>query len=709
MKTPVFILCVTAVLSHGVGASAQTPGKYFFKSAAAANYVEVIDGNPENKSEVQLSAKDGKANQIWEIVPSNVPGWYYIKSEMGRYLDVQWGSNANGTPVWIYNFNGGSAQRWKLTHVSNGRYTIQSRLGSYLTAKWDDAGIWMYSTFKTNGVEHPRQLWTLEGAGRGHLLTGFVDMHTHPMAHLGFGGKLVHGAPDINTLMPAIPSGNGCLHYAYPKSVAQALSSDRATHGGWGFDNTCGDEIRKAVIRATEEGLGAQIAHHEEGALPYPFLTRWPAHDDVTHQQMWIDWIRRAHDAGGLNVIVALAVNNATLASAVMGPGDINGDDVSSAIVQLDEMTKMVNRHADFMEIAKSPAEMRIINAKGKLAVILGVEIDNIGNLHQNPDVDPYDLSAAGRAAVTAALDNLWYRGVRYVFPIHLIDNTLGGTAVYTDAFNLSNRHQTGSWWDLGCSAPGSGISYKYVKGGFDFGMAAIKAVKLGVFDEAPDPVSCPSGSGHVNQKSLTPMGEFTLMEMMRRGMIIDVDHMSERAVNATLELAESLDYPVNSGHNAPRSFNKSENGRTEDQYRIIVKLGGMIGLGHSGSATKFVQNYRKVASISRSGGLFEALDPIGTDRIAIGTDGNVLNELPGPDPNAQIAAPSTYTFGARTWNYNTDGMAHYGMYPEFVRSFKAVKGAPMTASEMSALMTTGEFFARMWEKSERNRLNVVE
>jgi hypothetical protein len=170
----------------------------------------------------------------------------------------------------------------------------------------------------------------------------------------------------------------------------------------------------------------------------------------------------------------------------------------------------------------------------------------------------------------------------------------------------------------------------------------------------------------------------------------------------------DSLDYPVNSGHNAPRSFNKSENGRTDEQYRTIARLGGMIGLGHGGTATKFLQNYRKVAAISQSGGLFEALDPIGVGQIAIGTDGNVLNELPGPDPNAQIAAPSTYTFGARTWNYNTDGMAHYGMYPEFLRSLKAVKNAPMTASETSAFMTTAESFARMWEKSERNRLNVA-
>ena len=33
-------------------------------------------------------------------------------------------------------------------------------------------------------------------------LRGYVDMHTHPMSYLGFGGKAVHGVPDIGGLIP---------------------------------------------------------------------------------------------------------------------------------------------------------------------------------------------------------------------------------------------------------------------------------------------------------------------------------------------------------------------------------------------------------------------------------------------------------------------------------------------------------------------------
>src|SRR3990167_2978457 len=88
-----------------------------------------------------------------------------------------------------------------------------------------------------------------QGASSSTPLTGWVDMHAHPMAHLAFGGKLVHGAPDIDILMSAIPDGNGCRPYACPIDRGEASFADRAIHGGWGTNNTCGDVLRKPFIR----------------------------------------------------------------------------------------------------------------------------------------------------------------------------------------------------------------------------------------------------------------------------------------------------------------------------------------------------------------------------------------------------------------------------------------------------------------------------
>ncbi|HET7746161.1 MAG TPA: hypothetical protein VFM29_02605, partial [Vicinamibacteria bacterium] len=102
-------------------------------------------------------------------------------------------------------------------------------------------------------------------------LHGWVDLHTHPMAHLGFGGKLLHGAPDLQILMPAIPSGSGCHHYVPAANRTDASRECRAIHEGFGlFDNTCGDTLRKEFIRGLEAELGAQVKHQSDGALGHP-------------------------------------------------------------------------------------------------------------------------------------------------------------------------------------------------------------------------------------------------------------------------------------------------------------------------------------------------------------------------------------------------------------------------------------------------------
>jgi hypothetical protein len=59
-------------------------------------------------------------------------GTYYIRSAVGRYLDVQWGNANAGTPMHLWDFNGGVAQKWIIKKTPQGFYTIQSDLGRYL-------------------------------------------------------------------------------------------------------------------------------------------------------------------------------------------------------------------------------------------------------------------------------------------------------------------------------------------------------------------------------------------------------------------------------------------------------------------------------------------------------------------------------------------------------------------------------------------------
>jgi hypothetical protein len=54
---------------------------------------------------------------------------------------------------------------------------------------------------------------------------------------------------------------------------------------------------------------------------------------------------------------------------------------------------------------------------------------------------------------------------------------------------------------------------------------------------------------GHGNIRGLTIYGIILLQEMMRLGLIIDVDHMSQKSADTALDMAEAHEYPVISSH----------------------------------------------------------------------------------------------------------------------------------------------------------------
>jgi microsomal dipeptidase-like Zn-dependent dipeptidase len=516
-------------------------------------------------------------------------------------------------------------------------------------------------------------------------LQGWVDLHAHPMTHLAWGGKLVHGAPDVGSLLPA---DSRCAHNVRATSMEHALGTDNSTHGGSGFDNGCGDSIRAGVIDQVQIANRALVT--PDWARGAPDFAHWPKWNDVTHQKMWFEWVRRARD-GGLRVMVGLATHNQTLAAAVSGPGDGPTDDRGSADLQVDEMKAFVGRHRDFMEVALTPADLRRIARANKIAVVLGVEIDSIGNFNKTRTVT--------NAAVTAELRRLHAKGVRYIFPVHVIDNGFGGTAVYQNLFNISNYREFGSFWDLECSRPGENIGHRFVVEGFDAAVAGVKATKLGIdiFRNPPNPPVCTVGTGHVNRRGMTAQGQFALKEMMRLGMLIDLDHMSRKTVEQALALAEAVPggYPLSSGHNGMRAPGGSENSRTPAQVRRIAALGGMFGVGSDGiDAPTFVRNYGAVAaSMSHRG-------------VGLGTDLNGL--VKGPPPRAgsiQYAAafPKSRT-GTREWDYNTDGVAHYGMLADFLRDLRSIPGG---AAVERTLMLSAEHFAQSWERCETQKLRV--
>lgn len=713
-------------------------GKNFIKTALTNRYLDVYSANTAAGTPLQIWDKVGGWNQVWQIIPSPEPDYVYIKSEMGRYLDVQWGNAAARTPTHIWDFNGGVAQKWRLTHAGNGYFTIQSKLGTFLDVRSAQTAngtqVWMWT-----GNSSPAQLWKFEPAGEGHLLSGFVDMHTHPMNHLGFGKKLLHGAPDIGSIIPA--GTRGCNRTDFRASnINEALGNCNSTHGGWGLDNGCGNYVRAiAISKALDSDFVHNVDHNpfaggnlhgdhaHAGIETSPSFLYWPHQTSKVHQQMWWEWLKRAYQEGGLRVMVALAGNSELLAKVIAG--DDPKDDKNSADLQIDEIKSFIGRHNDFMEIAYTSTDLRRVVSANKLAVIIGIEVDNIGNFNK-PGV------VVNSATVKAEVQRLYNKGVRYIFPIHLVDNKFGGTAVYEDLFNLANKDSTGNLFTVQSSSDplvthrlGAGLDGAGnlgVKAALDAAsgipfppsfhfpncMSPIPGVGLlGCWDQfqriaallAPDPRYAAYAAipgGHVNAKGLTALGTVAITEMMKLGMLIDIDHMSEKSINATLNLAERFTYPINIGHNGLRSEGGDERSASRRTIERVAALQGVFGVGTANTdPLAFISNFEAVRSDLEGISVFPA--------VAIGTDVNGMELL--PRASAGLVSDDFYrgfpkcTTQSRTWDYTTEGVAHYGLMADFIKDVKE-----RNVEVYNTLMKSAEYFAQMWEKCDRQKISVT-
>lgn len=636
----------------------------------------------------------GALTGIWDC---NDGASTYVREDGSNFLFFSEAKNNGTRPgfanIYIGTRNGNTITgSWvdvpKGTHLGNGAMTLRVENDTRFVRA--DAGngyggsVWTRGSVsnENTGVILNPNIGTVLGNIQVLPLTGFVDMHTHPMARWGFGEELFWGENDGNP--------------------AAALGRCACFHRGYDFlSNQCGNNYREAIVNKTDIA-----GHHTMGGC-FPTFEAWPKYNAVLHQQMWVDWIKRAYE-GGLRVMVALTVNSHCIADAAETKGP--NDDLRSMNIQIQKLKEFVGRH-DFMEMAYTPADLRRIVRANKLAIVLGIEMDNIGNFYNPADGKGGAYKAnPGEADIRAEIDRLFDLGVRYIFPIHLTNNAFGGAAIYVKDFNVPNKYNTGSpFAPESVDSRTSGITFKlhhpYTDLGGDYSFAAsftgdilpghIMPHRLENYPNYPDPGL---NRGHRNSLGLTDGGRFAIKYMMQKGMMIDIDHCSEKAVDIILAMAQTFEYPVNSGHNGPRGDSGNENNRTDEQYRAIQRLGGMIGLGHGGGAKNFLETYRKVLSIINV-----------RSQVCIGTDVNGMFPLPGPPQTGEERI--TYgsqltpcTMGTKTWDFNTEGFAHYGLFPDYIQS---MKNAGMTAEEERVFFSSAEYFAQMWRKCERQKSQV--
>ena len=486
-------------------------------------------------------------------------------------------------------------------------------------------------------------------------LWGFFDSHAHLMAHLAFGGEAFWGEP----YDPSHPGEAGMVH---------ALRSCEPIHGG--------------LIDVNPE-----FGHPAAGGWP-EFIV-WPRFTTLVHQQAYIDWVYRAYQ-GGMRMVTCLAVNNELLANKT-SPDAAHDDKhaIQMQVAAMKQMAAFINEQAGgpgkgWLDIAYSAEEAAEIIRQNRLAVILGVEVDSLGNWRRLEDLDRAtggDLEVA-RGVIGRELDWLRDQGVRQITPIHLTNNAFGGTAIYLRFLETVNLFVTGEKWDIE-DAWQTGVRYRLDADGDDIvdevervvaisGKRLKKMHRRTLVDHIPgvrnlfEATTAPTlAGGHANARGLNHYGVILLEEMMRRGLIIDIDHMSEKATDSALEIAERNMYPVMCSHTWFRDLLFSsdiefdhikhetygtsdvhkvahEAGKRGDQIERLAKLGGVVGpIINQGdiaglrrclpSLADKVPNPSAGSSTSFAQAYLYAVEKMGGRGVGVGSDINGAAGLPGP------------------------------------------------------------------------------
>jgi microsomal dipeptidase-like Zn-dependent dipeptidase len=618
------------------------------------------------------------------------------------------------------------------------------------------------------------------------------------MTHMGFGalkpdqgGRPIWGVP-----------GTSYDDYVgdFPKrTIAEDIPACITGHGGGPTAELVIDTVegRFSADRPWWSVAG-QVIHgriHDHGHHGGPDFTDFPSFTSGMHQQMHITQIHRAWE-GGLRLMTAIAVHNRGLEYVLSAPKDHKIDPTHDRDVleaQVCGIVQLAKRNP-WMEIAYSPDGpdgARAIIERGHLAVIIGVEVDDLGRLDRLGEDIPNEV------------DYLWHLGIRQVTPVHAIDNRLGGAAIFQPIYNSTQDLLRRGRLDLGFSdlkdwparffqavegclapddKPGECVLYR-----FDNDQKRVVLTRRSLpnlFRLAPYYSDVSAGYSDLtsmkNPGGLTWDGAAYLRELMKKGMIIGLEHMGQKTVDDAYQVvaqdlartdgdcakfgtrgvevkASCYDraYPFIFTHAHFRAlsaqtpnlttvvdFRPSEYEVSAHTLEMLLRTGGVVGqftaedpvypattgkndCGGSSKSTAFSLEYAVEqmqgfgVGLATDFTLIRGTSPrFGDNRCSAYQAAH--NPKCGPECERQ-AHPEQYGamqdnaiqyrdnshpdglvkygMGPRRFDFNTDGMAHYGLLPDFMQDLQNVGLSP---AAFGSLFSSAEAYIETWEKAER-------
>lgn len=275
------------------------------------------------------------------------------------------------------------------------------------------------------------------------------------------------------------------------------------------------------------------------------------------------------------------------------------------------------------------------------------------------------------------------------MFLCHKFDNALCGVRFdeggLGTAINVGQFLSTGTFWRTEKCA---GAMHDN-----PIGTAATEAEK-----DLPEGTEVPEydEDAQCDVRGLTPLGAYAVEGMMKRKMMLEIDHMSVKATGQALDMFEAAGYPGVLSSHSWMDLNWTER---------VYSLGGFIAQYTHGSE-EFGEEAERT----------EALRDEHDVGYGFGTDFNGIGDHPRPR-GTDASNPVTYPFksvdggstvsrqttGERAFDYNTDGAAHVGMVPDWIEDIRKVNGQGV----VDDLFRGAESYLDTWGASEAHQAGV--
>ena len=443
----------------------------------------------------------------------------------------------------------------------------------------------------TPPVAEPTSGWSPATEPRG-LLRGYLDMHLHLLGHMAHGGSNLVGEP-----APIDANGKFVVDGAHTINSALSPATDMQVHG-----NPFHGLLADTSGEGTKDGARSQF-----GA---PYFSGWPKWTSTTHQQTYYVWLERAW-RGGLRATTLFASHVESLCKTSLKETRADSwplceNSMLHIVNQLraaGEFEKFVDQMSGgpglgWFRIVKTPQEARAAVRAGKLAVVLGIEVDNLFNCKEAGCPADFGLPTSltnlpPPATLEEAVDLIYDMGVRHVFPIHNFDNAFGAAATWMDPIGVGQAVSEGRWWVVQDCGNGKGDYGFWID---NFLQLLMSVLGFGIGEVPPLPFyingNLSPAYASCNQYGLNTLGPPLIRALMNKGMLIDIDHMGALSLDQTIAITAAgpggngVPYPIVASHVQAFELHQKEfrdnkgrheRMRTRAQLDAIRNSGGMV------------------------------------------------------------------------------------------------------------------------------------